>query len=43
MIPNNVIMQLAVIPIAEPERVDLRAKFNVSVTPASSSGCSRRR
>jgi len=33
MIPNNVIMQLAVIPIAEPERVDLRAKFNVSVTP----------
>jgi small-conductance mechanosensitive channel len=33
MIPNNIIMQLAVIPIAEPERVDLRAKFNVSVTP----------
>jgi small-conductance mechanosensitive channel len=33
MIPNNLIMQLAVIPIAEPERVDLRAKFNVSVTP----------
>ena len=34
MIPNNVIMQLAVIPIAEPERVDLKAKFDVSVTPA---------
>ncbi len=33
MIPNNVIMQLAVIPIAEPERVDMKAKFNVSVTP----------
>lgn len=33
MIPNNLIMQLAVIPIVEPERVDLRAKFNVSVTP----------
>lgn len=33
MIPNNVIMQLAVIPINEPERVELRAKFNASVTP----------
>jgi len=33
MIPNNVIMQLAVIPIAEPERVELRAKFNADVTP----------
>jgi small conductance mechanosensitive channel len=34
MIPNNVLMQLAVIPIAEPERVELKAKFDVSVTPA---------
>ena len=34
MIPNNVMMQLAVIPIAEPERVDMKAKFDVSVTPA---------
>lgn len=33
MIPNNVIMQLAVIPISEPERVELRAKFNADVTP----------
>lgn len=33
MIPNNVIMQLAVIPIMEPDRIDLKAKFNVSVTP----------
>ena len=33
LIPNNALMQLAVIPIAEPERVDLRAKFNASVTP----------
>ena len=33
MIPNNVIMQLAVIPINEPERVELRAKFSASVTP----------
>ncbi len=33
MIPNNVLMQMAVIPIAEPERVDLRAKFSASITP----------
>lgn len=33
MIPNNVIMQLAVIPINEPERIELRAKFSASVTP----------
>lgn len=33
MIPNNVIMQLAVIPISEPERVELRAKFSADVTP----------
>jgi len=33
MIPNNIIMQLAVIPINEPERVELRAKFDATVTP----------
>ncbi len=33
MIPNNVIMQLAVIPISEPERVELKAKFSAEVTP----------
>ena len=33
MIPNNVLMQLAVIPISEPERVELRARFNADVTP----------
>lgn len=33
MIPNNSLMQLAVSPINEPERVELRAKFNASVTP----------
>jgi small-conductance mechanosensitive channel len=33
MIPNNVLMQLAVIPISEPERVELRAKFSADVTP----------
>ncbi|GIK78622.1 MAG: mechanosensitive ion channel family protein [Thermoleophilia bacterium] len=33
MIPNNVIMQLAVIPISEPERIELRARFSADVTP----------
>ncbi len=33
MIPNNVLMQLSVIPISEPERVELRAKFSADVTP----------
>ena len=33
MIPNNVIMMLAVIPITEPERVELKARFNAQVTP----------
>lgn len=33
MVPNNVIMQLAVIPISEPERVELQAKFSADVTP----------
>ena len=33
MIPNNVLMQLAVIPISEPERIELRAKFSADVTP----------
>lgn len=33
LIPNNVIMMLAVIPISEPERVGLRATFSADVTP----------
>ncbi len=33
MIPNNVIMMLAVIPVSEPDRVELRARFNAGVTP----------
>jgi len=33
MIPNALIMMLAVIPISEPERVELRARFNADVTP----------
>jgi len=33
MIPNNVIMMLAVIPVSEPDRVELKATFNADVTP----------
>jgi small-conductance mechanosensitive channel len=33
MIPNNVIMMLAVIPISEPDRVELKATFSAGVTP----------
>ena len=33
MIPNSVLLQLAVIPLREPERVELRARFPATVTP----------
>ncbi len=33
MIPNNVLMQQVVVPIADPARVELRAKFSASVSP----------
>jgi small conductance mechanosensitive channel len=33
LVPNSVLLQLAVIPLREPERVDLRARFNAHVTP----------
>lgn len=33
MIPNNVIMMLAVSPISEPDRVELKATFSAEVTP----------
>ena len=33
MVPNATLMQLAVIPISEPERVELKAKFSADVTP----------
>jgi small-conductance mechanosensitive channel len=38
MIPNNVLLQLAVIPLREPERVDLRARFPADVTPTEVQG-----
>ena len=34
LIPNGVLLQLAVVPLREPNRVDLRARFDASVSPA---------
>jgi small-conductance mechanosensitive channel len=34
LIPNGVLLQLAVVPLREPSRVDLRARFDASVSPA---------
>ena len=33
MIPNSVLLQLSVMPLREPERVELRARFPATVTP----------
>jgi hypothetical protein len=33
MVPNSVILQLAVIPLREPDRVEMRARFDASTTP----------
>jgi small conductance mechanosensitive channel len=33
MVPNNVILTLAIIPLREPERVELRARFSADTTP----------
>jgi small-conductance mechanosensitive channel len=38
MIPNSVLLQLAVIPLREPERVELRARFPADVTPSEVQG-----
>jgi small conductance mechanosensitive channel len=34
MVPNSMILQLAVVPLQEPERVELRARFHADVTPS---------
>jgi small conductance mechanosensitive channel len=34
LMPNGVLLQLAVQPLREPERVELRARFDASVTPS---------
>ena len=33
MVPNSVILNLAVIPLREPERVEMRARFDAAVSP----------
>jgi small conductance mechanosensitive channel len=35
MVPNSVLLQLAVIPLREPERVELRARFGADMTPSA--------
>jgi small-conductance mechanosensitive channel len=34
MVPNSVILNLAVIPLREPDRVEMRARFDASTTPS---------
>lgn len=34
LVPNSVLLQIAVIPLREPERVEMRARFPAAVTPA---------
>jgi small-conductance mechanosensitive channel len=34
MIPNSAMLQLAIVPLREPERVELRARFSSETTPA---------
>ena len=34
MVPNNVVLNLAVVPLLEPERVELRARFSADTTPS---------
>jgi small-conductance mechanosensitive channel len=34
MVPNSVILQLAVVPLREPERVEMRARFDASMSPS---------
>ncbi len=34
LVPNSVVLNLAVIPLREPDRVDLRARFSAGITPA---------
>jgi hypothetical protein len=33
MVPNSVLLQLAVVPLREPERVEMRARLDATVTP----------
>lgn len=35
LVPNGVLLQLAVVPIREPDRVELKARFDADVSPAA--------
>jgi small conductance mechanosensitive channel len=35
MVPNSVLLQLAGIPLREPDRVELRARFGAETTPSA--------
>jgi small conductance mechanosensitive channel len=35
MVPNSVILNLAVVPLREPERVEMRARFDSSISPSN--------
>ncbi len=35
LVPNSVVLNLAVIPLREPDRVDIRARFSSRITPAN--------
>jgi small-conductance mechanosensitive channel len=34
MVPNSVLLQLAIVPLHEPNRVEMRARFSGATTPA---------
>jgi small-conductance mechanosensitive channel len=34
MVPNSVLLQLAIVPLREPDRVEMRARLNADVTPS---------
>jgi small conductance mechanosensitive channel len=34
LVPNNTVVQLAIVPLREPERVELRARFSAETTPS---------
>jgi small conductance mechanosensitive channel len=34
MVPNSVLLQLAIVPLREPNRVEMRARFSDATTPA---------
>jgi small conductance mechanosensitive channel len=34
LVPNNVLLQLAIVPLREPSRVEMRARFSADTTPA---------